>query len=176
MSETLPSLHSQVTVSQQIATSQIATQRPISGESQLVRTPRVIFSEQKPELVVGKLSEAQLVTEAFPALEMYVRFLQTKILSDQHAFFLQFSKEPIENKNLLSEQTANLEMAVSMYGNGLISLGRASEMAEVDYEGMIEILESRGIALNFGPRTPEEAERQEGRFLESLKRKPAATR
>src|SRR6266849_250775 len=129
MSESLHSLHSQVTMPQQTVTTQMAIQQPISGQSQLVRTPHVIFLRQRPESVIGKLSEAQLVNEAFPALEMFVRFLPTEILGDQETLFLSPTKELMENKHLPNGGNENLETAVSMYGNGLISLGRASEMA-----------------------------------------------
>lgn len=63
-----------------------------------------------------------------------------------------------------------LERALNSYQYGLVSLGRAAEMAGLHYDSMINELERRGIQLHFGPATPEEAEQEERRFLETFRR------
>lgn len=70
----------------------------------------------------------------------------------------------------LSTTPFALEIAIGNYQRGLISLGRAAEMASLHYDTLMNELERRGIQLRLGPATPEEAEREERRFFERVRR------
>jgi predicted HTH domain antitoxin len=64
----------------------------------------------------------------------------------------------------------DLYTALGAYKSGLISLGRAAEIAELPYDKMIDELRKRGISLRFGPASVEEAEAEEERLLAAIKR------
>jgi predicted HTH domain antitoxin len=64
---------------------------------------------------------------------------------------------------------ALIGLALSKYASGLISLGRAAEIARLPYEDMIDTLRARGIAIRFGPESIEEAESERKDLLEQFK-------
>lgn len=55
---------------------------------------------------------------------------------------------------------------IGIYVPGRISLGKTAELCGLYYNEIIEEIRSRGFHLDFGPRTPEEAELE----LESIRR------
>jgi len=61
-------------------------------------------------------------------------------------------------------------IALSKYAAGLISLGRAAEIAGLPYEDMIDKLRARGISIRFGPESIEEAEAERKDLLEQFRR------
>lgn len=79
-----------------------------------------------------------------------------------------FQKPLTTNFHLKSQETLMSNLA-ELYEAGLISLGRASEIAGLPYERMIDILHSRGTPLSFGPETVEEAEAERRDLLEQFR-------
>lgn len=65
---------------------------------------------------------------------------------------------------------ACLEIAVKQYEVGLISLGKAAEIANLPYDKMMRKLESRGVPLRLGPPSLDEAKKREERLVASLKK------
>lgn len=63
-----------------------------------------------------------------------------------------------------------VDIAAEQYEGGLISLGRAAEIAGLKYDTMLDELEKRGIAPHFGPPSIEEAEKRGKRLVASLKK------
>ncbi len=61
---------------------------------------------------------------------------------------------------LAARKDLRTSIACVLYKNGKISLGKATEIAETDYEEMKRTLHSRGITLRRGAETQEEAERR----------------
>lgn len=55
---------------------------------------------------------------------------------------------------------------IEIYAPGRISLGKTAELCGLYYDEIIAEIKRRGLHLDFGPRTPEEAERE----LESIRR------
>jgi len=55
---------------------------------------------------------------------------------------------------------------IGIYAPGRISLGKIAELWGLHYEEMIEAIKRRGLHLDFGPRTPEEADLE----LESIRK------
>lgn len=62
-----------------------------------------------------------------------------------------------------------VDTSVELYRNKKISLGRAAEIAGVDYEGMKSILMNRSIKIRRGPKTVEEGEEEYSRVMKRLK-------
>jgi hypothetical protein len=70
----------------------------------------------------------------------------------------------------LESQMALVSNLAEQYEAGLISVGRAAEVAGLKYDTLLEEFEKRGVQLHFGPVSIEEAERREKRLVESLKK------
>ena len=70
----------------------------------------------------------------------------------------------------LESQMALISNLAEQYETGLISVGRAAEIAGLKYDALLEEFEKRGVQLHFGPVSIEEAERREKRLVESLKK------
>jgi len=56
------------------------------------------------------------------------------------------------------EKHSRLVLAVELYMDGRISLGRAAELAGVSYDDFWSFLRDRGLKIRAGPRSLEEAE------------------
>lgn len=56
------------------------------------------------------------------------------------------------------EKHSRLVLAVELYMDGRISLGRAAELAGVSYDDFWSFLRDRGLKIRAGPRNLEEAE------------------
>lgn len=63
----------------------------------------------------------------------------------------------------------SLNAAIGRYEAGLVSLGRAAEIAGLPYDKMMDELYKRGIPLRFGPASLAEAERRGERLIAALK-------
>jgi len=63
-----------------------------------------------------------------------------------------------------------LDYIVEEYQLQRISLGRAAELAGLPYTEMLEELRKRGVQLQFGPQTVEEAEEELSAFRKWLKK------
>ncbi len=92
-----------------------------------------------------------------------------RIASPGHLFS---NLESIVRFQATTRFTWDIERALHSYKQGLISLGRAAEIARLPYDVMIDELERRGISLHFGPESAEKAEQEERRFYEMAKRSP----
>jgi hypothetical protein len=57
------------------------------------------------------------------------------------------------------------------YSAGLLSLGRAAEIAGLPYDRMIDELTRRGIGLNLGPSSISEAVEDEERIIASIRKR-----
>ncbi|PSH01576.1 MAG: hypothetical protein BRC27_01700, partial [Nanohaloarchaea archaeon SW_10_44_10] len=64
------------------------------------------------------------------------------------------------NTLLAANKELRLELAVELYEEEKISLGRAAEIADLNYEDMKEEFSSRGIELRRGPESVEEMEEE----------------
>ena len=56
------------------------------------------------------------------------------------------------------ERHSRLILAVELYNEGKVSLGRAAELADVSYEAFFQFLRKKGHKIRVGPKTLEEAE------------------
>lgn len=63
-----------------------------------------------------------------------------------------------------------IDAAVRRYDAGLISLGRAAEIAGLPYDEMIDEIQRRGKKLRFNPSSLEEAEANEDQLIASFKK------
>lgn len=61
---------------------------------------------------------------------------------------------------LAARKDLRISIACVLYKNGKISMGKATEIAGMDYEEMKKTLHSRGIALYRGAETIEETEKR----------------
>lgn len=62
------------------------------------------------------------------------------------------------NTLLAANKELRLDLAVELYEEEKISLGRAAEIADLSYEDMKEELSNRGIEIRRGPESVEEME------------------
>lgn len=60
---------------------------------------------------------------------------------------------------------------IEIYAPGRISLGKTAELCSLYYDEIITEIRSRGLYLDFGPRTPEEAERELGSIRRHMRRR-----
>jgi predicted HTH domain antitoxin len=81
-------------------------------------------------------------------------------------FDIMESREILFHK--LSSRSFAVESAVRAYERGLISLGRAAEIANLPYSKIISILIERGVPLRLGAPV-EVAEKRSKRLVERLK-------
>jgi len=58
------------------------------------------------------------------------------------------------------ERHSRIILAVELYIEGKVSLGRAAELAGVPYDEFFAILKERGHKIRIGPKTLKEAERE----------------
>lgn len=61
---------------------------------------------------------------------------------------------------LLVRPEMRIEIAIHQYQSGEISVGKAANVADVSFEQMKDILKSRGIVLQLGLETVEEAQEE----------------
>lgn len=61
---------------------------------------------------------------------------------------------------LASRKDLRIAIACELYGKGKISLGRAVEIADIDFESMKKILVERGIKISRGSKTIEEMKKR----------------
>lgn len=80
-------------------------------------------------------------------------FVKARLYPDEKSVILEALRSLFQVKPAL-----RLEMAVCHYQAGGISLGKAANLAGVSFEQMREILLNRGVELQLGPETPEEAQ------------------
>jgi len=62
------------------------------------------------------------------------------------------------NTYLAARKDIRIKIAVELYQEGKISLGRACELADLDYESMKEVLAERGVKRRSGAETSDEVE------------------
>lgn len=65
----------------------------------------------------------------------------------------------LEDEDYL-EHHSRIVLAVDLYNDGRISLGKAAELADVSYDEFYAILKARGHKIRIGPRTLEKAEEE----------------
>lgn len=58
------------------------------------------------------------------------------------------------------EKHSRLLLAVELYIDGKVSLGKAAELAGTPYDKFYGFIKERGHRLRIGPNTPEEAEKE----------------
>lgn len=85
---------------------------------------------------------------------------------EKHDWFSERSSEFVP----FDSRRAIVDIAIGRYEAGLISLGRAAEIAGLKYDTMLEELGKRGIVPYFGPSSIEEAEKRGKRLVASLKK------
>ena len=68
------------------------------------------------------------------------------------------------------ERRSRMLLAVELYMEGRISLGRAAELADVSYDEFWDSLRERGHKIRVGPKTLKEAEREYKATKEYLKK------
>lgn len=76
---------------------------------------------------------------------------------------------PFEERRETEVMSVSLSFALSRYKAGLVSLGRAAEIAGLPYDKMMDELQKHGISLRIGPSSVEEAERRGERLIAALK-------
>ncbi|PSG99742.1 MAG: hypothetical protein BRC28_03120 [Nanohaloarchaea archaeon SW_4_43_9] len=69
------------------------------------------------------------------------------------------------NTLLAANKELRLELAVELYEEEKISLGRAAELADLSYEEIKEELSGRGIEIRRGPESVEEMEEDSENLL-----------
>jgi predicted HTH domain antitoxin len=68
------------------------------------------------------------------------------------------------------EKHSRLLLAVDLYIDGKVSVGRAAELAGVPYAEFLAVVKERGHKLRVGPQTREEAEKEYRAVKERLTR------
>lgn len=58
------------------------------------------------------------------------------------------------------EKHSRLLLAIELYIDGKVSLGKAAELAGTPYDEFYGFIKERGHRIRIGPKTPEEAEKE----------------
>ncbi len=86
---------------------------------------------------------------------------KTGIYKDKDEFL-----EDAINLMLTARKDVRLSIAVELYRDGAISLGRFAELAKISYEGAKKVLLSKGITIRRGPRDALEMKSEAKKLLE----------
>lgn len=95
-----------------------------------------------------------------------IRFVEEGQVPQRVVWTLDFVSAPRHIRDIEASASPKYPSGIGIYVPGRISLGKTAELCGIYYEEIIQESKRRGLHLNFGPETPEEADQE----LESIRR------